>query len=158
MPSHSLFAITAERKNFEMFVSMNHPTLTFLFGDRVWPLCAKVVIYNTYCPSKNPSIPYQSKPIIMSECFHVWMFLYQGRWKQIPSLALHWSVQGLPDHCIQTVTQESPVSSSNSSQTAEQTKVNREPLVNQPIAYLCLQPVSATGACEHRAIWCSTWA
>lgn len=75
------------------------------------------------------------------------MFLYQGRWKQIPSFALHWSVQSLPDHCIQTVTQESPVSSLNSSQTAEQAKVNGasgEPANSLSVSPACL---------SHRSMW-----
>lgn len=82
------------------------------------------------------------------------MFLYQGTWKQILSLALHWSVLSRPDRCTQAVTQESLVSSSNSSLTAKQTKVNNRDSGEPPIAYLCLQSVS--GAREH--ICCSTWA
>lgn len=82
------------------------------------------------------------------------MFLYQGTWKQILSLALHWSVLSRPDRCTQAITQESLVSSSNSSLTAKQTEVNNRDSGEAPIAYLCLQSVS--GACEH--ICCSSWA
>lgn len=128
---------------FKIFARIHSPALTLLFGSTFWPRCAKSVMHMIlFLPQKIPSILYQSQSsrlnVFISRKMKANTFFCSS---------LICAKPPFPDHCIQTVTQESPVSSLNSSQTAEEAKVNR--VSGEPANSLSVSP-----AClSHRSMW-----